>query len=406
MKILYISDYLPFPLNSGANLRIFNLIKGLSRKNEITLCSLYWENDKEQQDIAVKGLSTICKRIETAPITEKSKLAHFPGLIKFALTGKPLETKFYYSPILAQKIHSLTKKNQYDIIQIEHSHMAMYIDCIDKHQTAKKILTFHNIIFDQNKSLYKIMQGFENKIRCWIATQQMEAWEPRIARRFDRCITVSERDRQLIIHAAPGLKVDVIPNGVDTKTLQPLMKNVEKPALIFVGSMDYPPAVDASVYFCSQVLPLIRKKVPEVGVWLVGRNPTQEIKDLGKDDAHIHVTGMVDSVIDYYEKATITIVPLRAGGGTRLKILESMALGKPIVSTSIGCEGINVEDGKNILIADTPELFSEYIIQLMESELLRNKITTEARKLVESTYDWQILSDHLTEIYQDVLVKK
>lgn len=372
-------------------------------ENEITLCSLYWENDKAEQDIAVQGLKYLCKEIITAPISEKSKIAHVPGLIRFGLSGKPFETKFYYSAVLAQKINELTKNNRYDIIQVEHSRQALYIDSVDKKQTAKKVLVFHNIIFDQNRSLYQIMDGFENHVRFWLAMKQMRRWEPRVARQFDQSITVSERDRSLLLAAAPRLKVDVIPNGVDTESLKPFTGSANQPGLIFVGSMDYPPAVDATYFFYKQILPLVREKYPNIELWLVGRNPPDEIKRLCKGDDHVHITGKVNSVIEYYEKAMVTVVPLRAGGGTRLKILESMALGLPIVSTSIGCEGLDVEDGKNILIADTPELFTQQILRLIEDESFRKQISSEARKLVENKYDWKIITKKQYEIYKNLI---
>ena len=231
----------------------------------------------------------------------------------------------------------------------------------------------------------------------------MRKWETGFSSHFDRCITVSEIDRQHLLNANPDLKVDVVANGVDTDTLQPLPVGDNIPSLLFVGSMGYLPVANASIYFCNQILPLIKKKYPDITIWLVGREPTTEVKNL--ESKNIHVTGQVESVLEYYKKSTICIVPLKAGGGTRLKILEAMALGRPVVTTSIGCEGLDVIDNKHLLIADSPDAFSEKVLSLIEDDTLRRRIIHNARELVEKDYNWRKLTNKLEDIYEDVVLK-
>jgi glycosyltransferase involved in cell wall biosynthesis len=238
------------------------------------------------------------------------------------------------------------------------------------------------------------------KIRTWLYSWMMRAWEPRYAERFDRCISVSEEDRRLLIASNPRLQVDVIPNGVDVQMYQPSSLDGNQPALLFIGTMDYPPCNDAALYFVSEILPHIRRVIPNVETWIVGRDPSPEVMQLnGKG---VHVTGRVDDVRPYYRRSSVCVVPLRAGGGTRLKILEAMALGRPVVSTTIGCEGLDVVDGEHLLIADTPKLFSEQTVRLIQDTKLCQRITTEARELVVTHYDWDGIAKRLMLVYEDL----
>jgi glycosyltransferase involved in cell wall biosynthesis len=161
--------------------------------------------------------------------------------------------------------------------------------------------------------------------------------------------------------------------------------------------MGYAPCVDAIIYFCRQILPRVESVLGTVEVWIVGASPSPEVLALANKS--VHVTGQVKDVVPYYERSAISIVPLRAGGGTRLKILEAMALGRPVVSTSIGCEGLDVIDGEQLLIADTPEKFSEGIIRLLTDKNLYQKMTADARQFVETRYDWNLIVRKLLDVY-------
>jgi len=262
---------------------------------------------------------------------------------------------------------------------------------------------FHNITSQQYGRLSLVEKRWGRKLRTWINSVTMGYWEPRYAEKFDRSATVSEADRQLLLKANPRLHVDIIPNGVDTENFQPLPLPDEKamPSLMFIGNMGYPPCVDAALYFCKEIFPLIRRKIPTAEFWIVGRSPRPEVLELDGDG--VHVTGQVEGVIPYYQQSTICVVPLRAGGGTRLKILEAMALGRPVVSTTIGCEGLEVVDGQNILIADTPEQFTEKVMRLFNDKELYRSISTNGRRLVETSYGWDKISERLMEVYKEML---
>jgi len=164
--------------------------------------------------------------------------------------------------------------------------------------------------------------------------------------------------------------------------------------------LNYPPGSDAALYFCNEILPRIKRVMENVQVWIVGANPPLKVKKLSENG--VHVTGRVEDVVPYYKQSTACIVPLRAGGGTRLKILEAMALGRPVISTSIGCEGLDVVDGKHLLIADNPEQFAEKTVRVLMDRILYQRIVSEARQLVVDKYDWDTLAKDLLHIYDEL----
>jgi glycosyltransferase involved in cell wall biosynthesis len=228
----------------------------------------------------------------------------------------------------------------------------------------------------------------------------MSKWEPFFAERFGGCIVVSESDRRILLSMNPHLRIDVIPNGVDTNLYQPLAHSSISPALVFVGNMGYRPNIDAMNYFCRAIYPQIRREVADLEMWIVGINPSPEVKQL--EGNGVHVTGPVNDVRPFYSRSTVCVIPLRAGGGTRLKILEAMAVGRPIVSTSIGCEGLEVVDGEHLFIADTPQQFVERTIALLRDEGLRQRISTQARKLVVTQYDWELITQRALQVYSRI----
>jgi glycosyltransferase involved in cell wall biosynthesis len=164
--------------------------------------------------------------------------------------------------------------------------------------------------------------------------------------------------------------------------------------------MGYPPCVDAALYFCNEIFPLIRQSNHAAEFWVVGRDPRPEVLEL--KDGSVHVTGRVDDVLPYYRQSSICVVPLRAGGGTRLKILEAMALGRPVVSTTIGCEGLDAADGEHLLIADTPAQFAEKTMSLFRDRQLYQRLSTNGRKLVETRYGWDQIAEKLTDVYEQM----
>jgi glycosyltransferase involved in cell wall biosynthesis len=394
MRILYITDYLPDPPISGDSIRVFNLIKRISTHHRVSLVALFAQPGTFA-DSSV--MNEFCERVVIINHQWPSLLSSLPNMLMYFLQGIPVELRLLYSKTLANTILRLTNEEQFDMVHIEHSRMALYLDELSRRQNHRTLLTFHNIAFDQFKRISLVEKKSVGRLRTWLHGEMMRRWEPRYAERFDRCITVSELDRQILLAANPRLAVEVVSNGIDTVKYQVLEDDGHSPSILFVGSMGYSPCADGAVYFCGQILPHIEQRIGKIDVWIVGANPPPAV--IGLDRGNVHVTGYVEDVLPYYRRTAVSIVPLRAGGGTRLKILESMALGRPVVSTSIGCEGLDLVDGKHLFVADDPEEFADKTVRLLQDRPLRRQIAVDARRFVEARYDWNTIADHLLRVY-------
>jgi sugar transferase (PEP-CTERM/EpsH1 system associated) len=399
MKILFITDYLPYPLISGDRIRVYNLVRCIAKNHEVSLVGFLQTPDEVA---GISHLQEFCLNVETIHLPRRLKLARLPNLFRYFISGKPIDFEFLDSKELVNKIRQLASSIDFDIVHIEQSRMAQYLEALPANNHFKSFLGFQNIATYQYDRISHIALTSTKKIRTWLHSQMLRRWEPRYAERFDRCITVSEVDKQLLLKDSPRLHVDIIPNGVDTQLYQPLAYENGKPSLLLIGNMSYAPCADGAIWFCNQILPLIRQVIPEIQVWIVGNSPPREVVMLGGDG--IHVTGRVEDVVPYYRRSNASVVPIRAGGGTRLKILEAMALGRPVISTSIGCEGLDVEDGRHLLVADTPEEFAEKTILLLRDSALHQRIILDARRLVEANYDWNVIAKQLLDIYSETIM--
>ncbi len=327
------------------------------------------------------------------------------NFIRAVPAGRPIATVDYFDRKLLGKLSRYMTVNPVDIYQIEHSFFVPYVDAVPGNGTVRCVLSLHNIGETQYKSMINIQRRFDQKAIAVLKWMFMKNWERQWARKFDHCIVVSPLDKQYLAARPPLLDTSIIENGVDAEKFKPLAQPRMHKTILFVGTMGYGPNADAVLYFSKHILPRIRENVPDVQFVIAGHHPPPHVKQL-ETDPDIRVTGYVKDVCEVYEKAVLSVVPLRAGGGTRLKILESMALGRPVVSTSAGCEGLTVTHEKNILVADSPVRFANAVIGLLKDASLRNRIATNARDIVEKEYDWKHISEKLLSLYQRIKNEK
>ena len=398
MRFLMITNTLPYPPIAGHPIRNINLLKRIAQDHEVWLLAMVGEGDLHAD---LGPLADFCEEVIRVPIDNLGALSRPMQGLQFLLQGTPPELRLYETQSMITAIRDLVKKVDFDIIQIEDSYMARYQEAIPAHWQGKKILTFIDIASRQYDRIYRIETKKLRKLRLWLYSRMMRRWEPAYAANFDLNISMSDIDRDLLLSKNSDLHIATIPNGVDTHEFQPLpMPSDGSKHLIYVGNMGYRPNVDAVKYFCHEILPLVRQEVPEAELWIVGNKPLPEVYEL--ENEFVHVTGRVEDVRPYYQKSSVCVIPLRAGGGTRLKILESMALGRPVVSTSIGCEGIAIQDGDNILIGDNPQTFARQTVLLLQNEETYQKITNQARQFVVEHYDWDTITANLLEAFKNL----
>ena len=398
MKLLWITNWLPFPPTSGNPLRVYNLLKRIAQDHQVNLLTFIRDTDSQE---SLEALSSYCQNIYPIPIGgDLIKDPLFPDSIFGKLAFLIFPWRAYLSRRMIQKLQEITSVGSVDILQIEDSFMGGYIHYISPLKKIKRALTFHDIDHLKYERLSKIVDNPKNKIKYWLRSLAMRQWEPRLASQFDVNFFTSALDEKIMLNKNPHINTMVLPNGVDTKEIQPLPMDTSENSILFVGNLSYLPNEDGVLYFYQDIFPIIVKHIPNLHVYIVGLNPSEKIKKL--ESKHIHVTGSVPDLLPYYKRCTACIIPLRAGGGTRLKILEAMAYGRPIVSTSLGCEGLAVEDGKHLLIADNPQAFAEKTINLLSSIELQQTLIQHARELVEQVYDWDIIAQRVLRAYEQL----
>jgi len=399
MKILIISPFFPYPPDDGDKIRLYNIIKRLAITHEVSIISFVKSLNENKFKF---NLNKYCSRVETVISKERSRINKFYTLIKCIFYGEPAESKLAFDNEMKEVIRRVAMTDKYDIVQIEHPLMAPYIKYLARSYNAKKIIVVHNIGFVQYRREFLKARKLISNIRMFVNMIMAKKWEVKSIKKFDKCITVSLLNKKILNSLNSKLNISVIENGVDIDIYKPLPINANMNKILLIGSMNYVPNQDAVFYFYNKIFPLIRKQLPESKLFIVGKWPSKKIEDL-VEDINVVVSGYVDDVIPFYQCCDVTVVPLRAGGGTRLKIPESMALGRPVVSTSIGCEGLNVVDGEHLLVADSPEQFAESIISLLTDRGLYERIRTNARQLVVNHYDWDAITGQLLDVYNESL---
>jgi len=396
MRILNITNAIPYPLVSGAPIRSYNLIRRFAKDHDVYLAAF---TEREDQSKEIAHLSEFCRRVITVERRSTSTLPLLKNLMNWPLKGGPAELRLSFSNKFAEAIHHLVHDVDFDVIQIEHGSMGLYLEAIPRAMRKKAIWVLHDIDFDKFEKISLIEKNVNRKIREWIHSKTMRQWQPHFAERFGLCVTMSEIDERLLVAANRRLKVEVSPNGVDTRQFQMMPEEEgENPAILFIGNMSYLPNIDAAVHFCNAALPLIRKKISNVEFWIVGINPGESVRSLAGDG--VFVTGGVTDILPYYRRARVCVVPLRVGSGTRLKILEAMAMGRPVISTSIGAEGLDIVNGKHIAIADDSAAFAEKVIELLTNHTLRASFIKEARENVVANYDWDVIARRMLLVFE------
>lgn len=398
MKILVVTNYIPYPLISGAPLRTYSVLRRWAKEHDLYLVA-FRARDDDKGDLA--HLREFCREVVAVEHKGLRKRMHAGKALKALLVGEPPELRLAFSGELAEEIRSLVARVDFDIVQIEHGGMGMYLEVLPPRLRKRAVWLLHDIDFDKFKRIARIESGLLGKLRTSVHAAMLRRWQPAFAARFGLCVTMSEADRQLLLSANGNLRVEVAENGVDTDRYRPLPDDGANPEMLFIGNMGYQPNADGAIYFCSEVLPLIRARNAEATLSIVGIDPGEAVKRLA--GSGVTVTGGVPEVVPYYRKSRVCVVPLRAGSGTRLKILEAMALGRPVVSTSLGCEGLKVVDGEHLLIADDSTLFADRVVKLLNDGELRARIAANARDFVVALYDWDVIARKSMNAFLDLL---
>jgi sugar transferase (PEP-CTERM/EpsH1 system associated) len=395
MRILWLNAGLLLPLDKGGKLRTWHLMRHLARRHRITYLSFA---DRDVRAADKDGMREVCERLEVVPrrTAAKGSFAFYAGAAASLVDPLPYAAGRYRSRAYAHAVRRLLATGSFDLVVCD-----FLVPAVNMPRT----LPCPSVVFTHNVEAAIWRRHSEqqtNPIRRMLFHQQwrrMLRFEGSTLGRFDQILAVSDTDRttfqQLYQHDLRAPIVTVA-TGVDTSFFSPRGNPVAPRHLVFTGSMDWIPNEDAMKHFCADVLPLVRAKEPDVTLSIVGRAPTPAVQRLA-DISGVEVTGRVDDVRDHIGRAAVYVVPIRIGGGTRLKIFEAMAMGKAVVSTTIGAEGLPVTDGRDVVIADAPTQFADAVVTLLRDRSRREALEHAARELVITHYDWATVAGQLEE---------
>ncbi|OGR12271.1 MAG: hypothetical protein A2097_00800 [Desulfobacula sp. GWF2_41_7] len=394
-KILYLCHRIPYPPNKGDKIRSFNEIKFLSRTGTLDLITL--ADNMEDMKYAV-DLEKYCRQVMVFPLNKK--LATLKGALSL-MRGQSISQGYFYKKEFQKAVDKLTDSHKYDALICFSSPMAEYVFKAKKKMedlAGTLIMDFCDLDSDKWNQ-YADQKTFPLNLFYRTEARRLLSFEKKINRLFGRSVFISKKEADLFKAYNPEAKnIDIIPNGVDHAYFDPEKIIISKKApflvISFFGAMDYYANVDGALWFAGKILPLIKKKVPEVLFYIVGSHPDRRLKALTTDPG-IKVTGFVEDIRDYYASTRVCVIPLRIARGVQNKVLEAMSMAKAIVTTSPAVQGIEVYDDALLKIEDDPDRFAAQVIQLLQDEPLGTKMGRDARHHIIENFNW----DHNMESF-------
>ncbi len=396
MRILFLSTWFPYPPVHGGKIRAFNLLKALSERHQVTLVSF---EDTPVEDHWLEELQKYCVRVEVV----KQDPFHKPHLGKLAgwFSFLPSDVVASYSRKMEEVVTQIAEEWKPDAVVALTFVTARYAL---KVRNAVRIVDVDNLMTGMMQDSLQQARGGKNWLRRSLALWKFARYERWLYRHFDLCMVVTESDRKKIVDLfhIPVEKSGVIPNGAPVEAFDGRIQTPRNGNLIFNGALTYHANFDAMEFFLKEIFPAISRIVPGVSIKITGSTKGVPVHLLPTIDG-VELTGFLPDIKPVISNSTVCVVPLRIGGGTRIKILEAMALGTPVVSTPKGAEGLEVTDGIHLLLADTPEDFAQKTVQLLRDESLRRQISSNARQLIAEKYSWSNIQRHFCALTETIV---
>jgi glycosyltransferase involved in cell wall biosynthesis len=401
-NVLFLTQVLPFPLDAGPKIRAYYVIRYLSNKYNITLMSFIRETERTD---AIGQLKLYCSRIETV-LMKRTLWKELLAILRSLHSGDPFLIERDESAQIKKSLKILMENNRFDFIHADQLWMAPY--AMYAYQQAElqgyspvTILDQHNAVHLIPKRMASESRNFLLRIGLKREAKLMLKYELETIQNFRKTTWVSNEDFQAVTQYKEQSKIDeqstIIPICIDTELVHEENQGSKAiPRILFIGGMHWPPNYDAVLWFVREVFPIVKAKIPEIEFIAIGKNPPKSLKNA----SGVFAPGYVENLGNYYKTSQIFVVPIRAGGGMRVKILEAWAQGIPIVSTSIGAEGIAYQHGENIMIADDAEIFASFIYELVNNKELSDQVIKAGRRTVFQHYDWQTIYKDWDKVYE------
>lgn len=396
LNILFVAPFLPSPPEFGGQRRVHGLLHELTQRHTVSV--LAFVSPGRAHDVSLQATRAYCRSVVAVPnasfaFSQRGKRALQLGSLALP---KSFEWLSYRVPAMGAALRELTSRERFDVVNFEFMQMAQYLRAVCRGPVC--VLDEHNIEFEILRRTAAGEAGFVRRFYNALDWRKLRAEEIAAWRAFDGCAVTSAQDRGILLRELPHARTAVVPNAVDLAFFHPRPQAPapEVGSILFFGANNYFPNADALRFFVEEIFPLVRTRIPGARLKIVGHTPDHLLSLAGE---HVAIKGYVPDLRPEIESAAVVIAPLRVGGGTRLKILEAMAMARPVVSTALGAEGLEVVDGRDLLLADTPADFSGQVVRLLEDAGLARRLGENARRLVEERYGWAASAARLEELY-------
>ncbi|HUS94199.1 MAG TPA: glycosyltransferase family 4 protein [Patescibacteria group bacterium] len=413
MKILFLTQVLPYPLFGGAKVRAYYVLRYLAREHDITLVS-FIRSDDQPEDL--EHLREYCEQVHTIPIG-RNRLKDILALIESFITGQPAVVIRDRISGMRRLLKDLVLNEQYDVIHADQTSMAEY--ALFAQSQADKI-QLPKILLDEHNALHHVVQRqaeYEAGYSRWLYNREaglLAKYERKLLRYFDHILTVTEEDRETLLKlftddegSRIAQRMSVVPICIDTEAAAVVNQAGERPQVVHLGTMFWPPNIEAVQWFTKEVLPLVIGQVPHVRFVIAGKDPPASVRNLAGNKSEygdwVDVLGFVREPDKLIAASQVFVVPVQAGGGMRVKILDAWSWGIPVISTTIGAEGIRIVPGKNILIADDPNEFAALVVRALLDKELAARLVSEGRGWVSQHYNWQSTYKAVDEVYRQLV---
>lgn len=407
MHILFLTQIIPYPPDAGPKVKTWHVLRylaGLGHK--ISLASFV----RPEEQPYLEAVRQVCSSLHVVPI-RRSRLADAGYFLRSQLTGRPFLIERDDLHPMRALVQKLVQTEAVDVIHADQLTMAQFAlppAGADASRWPVAVFDAHNAVWTIGSRLTQTMPWFMRPLVA-METRRVKQYEGMLIHTLDHTLAVTELDRDALLQAASEFrpngalnpsKISVIPIAVDAAALPPVRRTPGSQNVLTLGTLHYPPNADGIRWFLNEVFPLIRRQVPGVTLTIVGKNPPQDFLQIAaREPEAVRVTGYVPDLTPYLEQAGVMVVPVRAGGGMRVRILEALSRGLPVVTTTVGLEGIEARPGYHVLVEDTEDQFAKAVVQLLQDPSLQEKLSQNGRRLIEERYDWQVVLGRLEAIY-------
>lgn len=392
LRVLVVCADFPYPPRSGFAMRVYQLARRLAGRHEVTLLSYASPADGDRVERLQRELA-----VEVVPRRPPSRGAKRARQLLSVASPRPFACRAVESPELQAAVDGLCARGRFDAIQLESSLLCG----LRFPAGVPLVLDEHNVEYEVFRRMQEGEQGRLRRAFYRLEHARFRRFEQRCWRQVAGCAVPSAREEAIVRRHAPATPTAVVPNGVDLRDFRPAAQPPEPRTVVFNGLLRYRPNLDAARFLVEEVWPLVAQRCPEARLTIVGRGEDADVRRLERPG--VTVTGEVPDVRPHLARAALVAVPVRMGGGTRLKVLEGLALAKPMVSTTLGCEGIEVRHGEHLLVADTAQRFADAVLRLFADPALGERLGRAGRALMEREYSWEACAERLAELYERAL---